>query len=75
VDGALVINRITSYVRTSAVHGGIDWSRASGVEEHDRVGGVGGDNVGEAPGERVHALLARQLLQQWKERRFRERIS
>jgi hypothetical protein len=58
VDGALEINRITPYVRTSAVHGGVDWARAPSVEEHDRVSGVRGDDVGEAPGERVHALLA-----------------
>jgi hypothetical protein len=47
---------------TCAVHGGVDGKRALCVEEHDRVlcaaGGGGGDDVGEAPGERVHALLA-----------------
>lgn len=44
--------------RTCAVHGGVDGARAPRVEEHDRVAGGGGDDVGEAPGERVHALLA-----------------
>lgn len=41
-----------------AVHGGVDGARAARVHEDERVAARRGDDVGEAPGERVHALLA-----------------